>query len=513
VGWDKKKRADTVDHWLGQLDVLQRKQIRKALKRDPLAYLEEQGVKLVKPQVAAWESIGPKHSGAEMVLAGRRKTIALPWGRGVGKSYFLRLIAYVLIAIYDGKKLCPESPRTGVRIVWLMDTLKHFKDVHAKLLVEELEGPWAFLGGKIDRTTWEVKFPGGSWMQPFPALEHTAQAARGIRCDLALTDEGDDVPLSTYYSVARPWFTEPWSGKMRVLGGTPRKGRYGLLYRLHELGEDPEQPRHETFHATWVDAPEIVDPEEVEEARAETPAPIFAREWECKFDNPEGLVYSNWVEEFHVKELRASPTNYQLVVCGADWGWTNPGCFLMGVVTGRQNDEGEDTRKLWIIDEVYETEKVIDWWAARATEWREREHVTSTGHAIRYAERAKWFADPSRPGNIRSVRDKAHVNMVGGQNAIIPGVDQVANLLNIYGSKDEGGDTRYARLFVSRRCPNLIREMSAYRRKRDPADRDNYLDEFEDKDNHAADALRYMVVGVFGLGDRRRRVVQETSYG
>lgn len=491
-----------VSHNLGLAREKQRGQLREAIRRDPFGWLEEQGVKLVKPQLQAWEAIG------------RRKTIALPWGRGVGKSFFLRLLAYLLIAQHDGQRLYPESPRKGIRIVWLMDTLKHFKDVHSKLLLEELEGDWAFLGGKVDRTTWEVKFPGGSWMQPFPALEHTAKSALGLRADVVLVDECDDVPLHTYYTVARPWFTEPWSGKMRIVGGTPRKGRYGLLYSLHERGQDPEQPRHESFHATWRDAPEIVDPEEVAEAKAETPPAIFAREWECQFDNPEGLVYSNWDEEFHVRECPLAENQWRFVTVGVDWGWTNPGCFLLGVWTGVKNGSYDDAR-LYIVDELYETERVIEWWADKALEWKRREAHTAAGvpTGIMPLAHAEWFADPAEPGSIETLRRKAHVSIRGANNKIIPGVRQVATLLNIYGSKDEGGDTRWCRLHVSAKCKNLIREMGTYRRKRDPRDPDRYLEEIEDANNHSADCLRYMVVGKIGLGDRRRRVVTSTSYG
>lgn len=492
-----------VDGNLAAADKKRRGRIRKAIKRDPFGYLErEQGVKLVQPQLDAYHAIG------------RRKTIALPWGRGVGKSRFLRLIAYLFIAQFDGKKLLPESPRTGVRIVWLMDTKVHFREVHGHLLEEELLGDWAFLGGELNKTSLDVRFPGGSWMKPFPALEHTSRGARGIRCDIVLVDECDDVPISTYYSVARPWFTEYWSYKLRIVGGTPRKGRYGLLYNLHERGQDAKQPKHDSFHATWVDAPEIVDPEEVEEARLETPPAIFAREWRCEFDSPEGLVYSNWDEDFHVRECPLAEHQWRHVTVGVDWGWTNPGCFLLGVWVGVKNGNYDEAR-LYIVDELYETERVIDWWADKAKGWKELEakRADGTPTGVYARENAEWFADPAEPGSIETVRRKAGVQIRGANNKIIPGVRQVATLLNIYGSKDEGGDTRWCRLYVSARCVNTIREMSTYRRKQDPHDRDKYLEEIKDANNHTLDCLRYMVVGKLGVGDRRRRVVGSTSYG
>jgi hypothetical protein len=518
VGWDKKKRSDTVDHWLGQLDVLQRKQIRKALKRDPLAYLTEQGVKSVRPQLDVWRELhdpcNPEH--------GRRKTICIPWGRGVGKSFFLRLITYVLVAIFDGKKATPESPQTGIRILWFMDTFKHWTDVHADLMVSELEGSWSFLGVRrgrdagIDGTSYKVRFPGGSTIKPFPALEHTAKTARGQRADVVLIDECDDVPEHIFWSVIGPIFSEPWSYKLQVVGGTPRLGKHGLLYHLHEAGlsGEPADRSYYSFHATYRDAPEIVDAETVARQKARMPPAIFAREWECKFDNPEGLVYDNWDPEFHVRELPGGMAAWRMVYAAADHGYVNPGCFLLGVLTGKQDDEGEDTRRLWIVDEIYETGKLPDWWADRAREWKETEYVTTSGMSLQPVAHAQWFADPAEPKTIEQLRQKAGIKIQKGLNAVLPGIRQVANLLNVYGSKDEGGDTRWARLYVSPKCVNLIREFGTYRRAKDPRDPDRYLEEIDPKQSdHAVDTCRYLVAGIFGLGNRRRRVVQETSYG
>jgi hypothetical protein len=484
VPWDPKKRSAKVDFYKGRLKELQREKCRRDIKTDLHGYLAEEGVKPVKPQLDVWQELYDPGN----LEHGRRKTICIPWGRGVGKSFFLRLITYVLVAIFDGQKVTPESPQTGIRILWFMDTFKHWVDVHADLMVQELEGPWSFLGVRrgrdegIDGTTYKVRFPGGSTIKPFPALEHTAKTARGQRADVVLIDECDDVPEHIFWSVIGPIHSEPWSYKLQVVGGTPRLGKHGLLYHLHEAGlsDEPADRSYFSFHATYRDAPEVVDAETVAEQKARMPAPIFAREWECKFENPEGLVYDGWDPDFHVQDLPFGMAHWRMVYVGVDHGYVNPGCFLLGVLTGKEDDNGEDTRRLWIVDEIYETGKITDWWAERAVEWKEREHVTSSK----------------------------------GLNAVIPGIRQVANLLNVYGSKDDGGDTRWARLYVSPRCVNLIREMGTYRWAKDPRDPDRYIEEVAPRQSdHACDSLRYLVAGIFGLASPRRHVVQGTSYG
>ena len=212
-------------------------------------------------------------------LVGRSRTIALIWSRGTGKSFIQRLIAYSLISEWDGRVM-PGAPRTGFRVVFLFDTLEHYKDVHGRLMIQELDGPFRGLGATYDRSTYHISFPGGSWIHPVPAREYNSQKGRGIRCDAIMCDESDDIDESVYASVAVPWFSEPWSYKLAMLAGTPRKGRYGLLYRMHSMGLDASCPNHYTLHATYRDAPETVDERAVEEARRLMSPAVFAREWE-----------------------------------------------------------------------------------------------------------------------------------------------------------------------------------------------------------------------------------------
>ncbi|MDG4916367.1 hypothetical protein, partial [Mesorhizobium sp. WSM4983] len=65
-----------------------------------------------------------------------------------------------------------------------------------------------------------------------------ANSARGIRCDIVTADECDDIDPSVMDGIVKPWFSEPWSLLKRLFGGTPRRGRYGLLYQKHKAGLD-----------------------------------------------------------------------------------------------------------------------------------------------------------------------------------------------------------------------------------------------------------------------------------
>ena len=61
----------------------------------------------------------------------------------------------------------------GVRIIFLLPTKKQFVDIHGRLLRQENDHTWSHLGGRLNRTTYQVDFPGGSFIAPFPASNLT----------------------------------------------------------------------------------------------------------------------------------------------------------------------------------------------------------------------------------------------------------------------------------------------------------------------------------------------------
>lgn len=409
------------------------------------------------------------------------KTVCLPWGRGIGKSFFARLLWYLLVSAYDGQPRIGTTI-TGVRMVLLMPTLKQAKKVHAQLAQREMgpRGPWHHLGVQINKTDWRFEFPGGSWLQWVSA--ENIQEQRGIRCDAVFVDECDDIAPDLISAVCDPWLSEPFSLRYRLFGGTPRRGRYGLLYRAFR-----EWPRQSpdtcfAFHATAYDAPELVDPVYVEDVRSRTSSEIFRREWLCDFDSAEGLVYPHFSEGFHVREPPPG-ARFREYIVGMDFGYEDPAAILVMGVAG----SGLDTT-IHLIDEVYVR------------------HRTDTDLAdiARRLEmlypRAKWYADPSRPQTIESLRREARIKIQGADNAIEDGVATVADALAVR-KREDGG--QWAQFYISPRAPNTIREFGMYRRKRDPKNSERILDDIEDRDNHAMDAARYALFSHFGRPDNR----------
>jgi hypothetical protein len=427
----------------------------------------------------------------------RKRTVMTAWGRGVGKSWFHRQIWWILVALYE-HKLRTEAPDPfrGVRITTLCPTLKQWKDIHWGGILEELHGPgakWGWLGARLDGSTGQIRFPGGSVIRPFPAAAYSARTARGMRTDLLDADEYDDIDADVYDSVAVPWLSEPWSLGIELVGGTPTRGRHGIWWRTLSNGrlgdrlrdgEDTPDDIDENaakaiktiyaVHATYRDTPEIVSEDAVAKAKATTPPATFAREWEADADAGEGLVYP-LDEEFHVVDERLVPpmTSFAEFHVGMDYGWVDPGVLLLCGVQGH----GEDA-VLWVLDERYESMVPNHVWNERASEW---------GYAT-------FWPDPSRPDRINELRNLG-LDMGRSEspvNALLSGVSRVADML--FKRTTENGP--WARMFVSSKCRNTIREFGLYRRKKQPDG--TFGEDIEDKNNHSMDALRYVCFGRFG---------------
>lgn len=449
----------------------------------------------------------------------RGVTCFLGWGRGVGKSWYRRQVWWQLIATFD-YKLRREAlkPFHGVRVTSLAPTLKQWKDIHWGGIIEELtgDGDWAWLNAKLDSQSGQIRFPGGSIVRPFPASAYNARTARGMRTDVLDADEVDDIDASVYDGVAVPWLSEPWSLQIELPGGTPTRGRHGLFWRNLSAGrvgqrlrdgaspeevlsaEDIERYRSMlddedagldevvsalksiyAIHATYRDAPENVSKKAVARAMATTPPATFKREWEADADAGEGLVYP-FDESFHVREPPPLETLHSYGV-GMDHGWVDAGCMLFGGVQGHGADA-----TLWITDEHYESECPNHVWDARAEAW----------------SIATFYPDPSRPDRIDDLRRRG-VRCESVDNDILAGVARVAELMFIRQSED---GARWARLYISPKCKNLIRELGMYRRKKLP---DGSFDEKpEDKFNHATDSLRYLAMGRFGRLPNYRHVAE-----
>jgi len=366
---------------------------------------------------------------------------------------------------------------SGIRIIYLLPAATQARKTVVARFQSKLFGQFAYLGGKFNLTTLRAEFHGGSWIQ-FASAEQ-GELIRGIRADAAFVDECDDIDREMYSAVVAPWLSEPFSLKRAMLGGTPMRGRHGLLYQSYCLGRD-QLEGYFGVHATWRDAPEHVDAEYVQRERrvAEIAGMLatFEREWECNFDAGEGLVFPMFSRELHVREPHKD-AKFSEILVGVDHGWEDPGVFEIAGVCGNGNDAS-----LHFLDEVYQKGRVESWWVEQAKQ------------VLKTYPNAKWYCDPSRPDRIQALRN-AGCRIQETDNSIEPGISAMSNRL---APRETNDGVRFARFYISPKCKEFIREMGLYRRKRDSKNKDQFLDETVDRDNHTIDAARYLTIGRFG---------------
>jgi hypothetical protein len=387
-----------------------------------------------------------------------------------------------------------------------MPSRKQFSDVHGAAILDELSpgGRWDFLRGKVNGTTWKITFPGGSTLTPFPASDYNSQTARGIRADIVVVDECDDVGTDVYNAVAGPWLSGTWSLREELLAGTPTRGRHGLWWRMLEMGRrgasirkgELEEDDAETglalssiyaSHSTYRDSPEIVNAATVAKQKATTPKATFEREWEANPDAGEGLIYPGFDEEFHVRQP-PDRSEFDEFHAGMDFGSANPGALIECGIRGKDRDA-----ELWILREWYDVELPNQVWDERAK-------------ALRHC---KFWPDSSRADRVTDLRSFGlNVGETDrGPGSVAAGIARLADLIHIRqreytGPAYEPIVQRYARMYVAPGCTNVRRELGLYRRKKYPDG--TFSDEPEKKNDHAMDGIRYVALGVFGRMPNRR---------
>lgn len=257
----------------------------------------------------------------------------------------------------------------------------------------------------------------------------------------------------------RNWFHWCFEKGDRPDGAPPY---LGTMLR-ETIGEEPEQFRWGSLQNPYL------DPVTKGLLQSAYPpgSPMYRQEVLGETINAEGLVYQHFDPDRHVQYLpdeldpSAEPLVFVRTVVGVDWGWANPGVLLVGALCS----DG----RIWLLDEVYQTERGINWWA-------------DEGCRIQAAYRPGEFrCDPSEPANINQFAAKG-LPAGKANNEVLAGITAIAGLISNDG------------LRVHPRCTNTIREFSAYSWK----DRrgESVPDEPDKIDDHSMDALRYLVMAL-----------------
>ena len=290
----------------------------------------------------------------------------------------------------------------------------------------------------------------------------TAEKGRGTENDLILIDEVAFLRGFTHYweSVLDP--TLLTTKGRAVFSSTPNG--FNDFYEL----SNQAQRREDWFylHATAYDNP-FNDKAWLDKKREELPEDVFSQEYLADFRKKSGLVIPEFSREKHLYE--ELPVGDYEKLAGVDFGYVHP-CAVMEI-----HWNGE---KLYVEDEWYKTGR-------------------TDAQIVEYAASCDFravYPDPENAGGIEELR-RGGVNVrevKKGKGSIVAGVQMIREL---FISK---------RLFINKRCVNLIAELEIYSYEEDSKK------EVPKKENdHAIDAIRYVILSLFPKIDKQRKILRE----
>jgi hypothetical protein len=255
---------------------------------------------------------------------------------------------------------------------------------------------------------------------------------------------------------------------------TPTKGPH--VRQLLDQMRDPK------FRMTAEEAVPLlgldIDPEIVGLMDDLTPE-AFLQEIGADFTEFVGRVFKEFDEEWHVGDLEYNPgfQHYAAV----DYGFTNPNVWLFIQIDPWGNIE--------ILDEIYKPGLTPDEFA---------DEIVERGlHKVR-----RFYPDPASPSDTSILERRLRVPSAGGTGGeLVDRIDAIRAVLKVrpvVAHLPLGHEERLPRLRIDRRrCPNMVREMSAYRypERKDTILGDEAHEKPMKKDDHTPEAFGRFLAG------------------
>lgn len=381
----------------------------------------------------------------------------LNWGRKAGKTdeVIEELIAYASIRNYSHEKrpkisYIGETRKEAKRIAWdrAKSRSRHlwFKDPNESNLELYLKNPNLNLS---DGNYATVYFDG--WEN----------------IDALIGEEFDFLALDEVAKFKNFWSN--WNQLRPTLG--PRKGEAIFISRPRGMNHwydlcnmELTNTNFKTFHASAYDNPHV-DPAEIDEAKGEMSDDDFAQEYLAEFRKKSGLVYKEFDRKKHLFDendlikLKNNGVLFKGKFLGIDFGFTNPAALL---TIARDSADC-----YWLLDEFYEVHKTD----AQVAEYAAQLEITAA------------YPDPENAAGIKELTDsKVNVRqVVKGKDSIVNGIGKVRELF------------KAKKLRIAKHCLNTIAELESYSYP-DKRKNQNESELPIDENNHALDALRYVIM-------------------
>lgn len=196
-----------------------------------------------------------------------------------------------------------------------------------------------------------------------------------------------------------------------------------------------------------------------------------------KFIQIGGLIYKMFDREKHIIEPFDPPSNW-LHVAAMDHGFNNPTAWLWAAI--------DKDGRIFVYDEHYESGRIVAHHAQKVHEIN-GEHKRIPDYNV--GDPSIRNVDPITGTSVQLEYIEHGVPICLGNNDQRAGINRVARYFT--------GVNGYPRLFITKNCINLLQELprlrwSTWSSKKIAADK-NKKEEQHKKNDHAADALRYLV--------------------
>jgi hypothetical protein len=226
------------------------------------------------------------HAGQQAVHRDRTRFRVVVAGRRWGKTQLARAELIVRALARDG------------RYWYVAPTFKDAKDIFWADLKAAID--WSWLAEKPNETELRVLLRSGGEIRLFGADDPDSLRGRGLR--FVVLDEFADMKPEAWTQALRPALADYRAPALFI--GTPRS--FNHFHALYERGQDPTRPHWSSWQFRTIENP-FIDPDEIEEAKADADARTFRQEYEASFETLSGRAYYAFARAHNVSTVALDP--------------------------------------------------------------------------------------------------------------------------------------------------------------------------------------------------------------
>jgi PBSX family phage terminase large subunit len=278
---------------------------------------------------------------------------------------------------------------------------------------------------------------------------------------------GDEITIQHQSFVKQAITRCSVAGAMIFWTTNPDHPKHNIKTNFIDNKEMNDKGQVKTWHFLLEDNKTLTD-DYVDLLKASFSGVFYERNIEGKWVLAEGIVYgSDFTEQTHTKrdseiERMLAEGAFSHFIAGVDFGYTHP---MAGMLVGVTHDW-----EYYLIDEYYRTQQRTESLASWFTRYEEK-----LGKKIQIL-----FCDSAEPDRIMTLKTHG-LRATGSDKQISAGINTVQTCF------------KNMRLFIADRCVNTISELGLYRYP-DKDESDKIVKDVPvDADNHALDALRYVI--------------------